>query len=131
MKKYVVILLTATILSGCSSIVKGSRQTINMSTSTGKQADVVITTEEGQQSLTLPSAITVKDSSKDIVVNVQESKCNNSSSTTIRSRLHPWFWGNIILGGLLGSTTDSVTGSMWTYDENTIINVTEKEQCKI
>ena len=117
-------------LSGCSSIVKGSRQTINISTSTGKQADAVITTSEGQQNITLPRSVSVKTTSGDIVVDVKETRCNTSSSTVIQSRLHPWFWGNVILGGVFGSTTDAATGSMWSYDDSIIVNVAEKDSCK-
>lgn len=131
MKKALTMLLIATTLSGCSSIVKGSRQTINISTSTGKQADAVITTSTGQQNIVLPQAVSVKDDNMDITVSVKETRCNNASTTIVQSRLHPWFWGNLILGGLFGSTTDSVTGSMWTYDESVIVNVTEKDQCKV
>ena len=131
MKKTVAILLTATMLSGCASIVKGSRQTINISTSNGKQADAIVTTSTGQQNVVLPQAVPVKTANVDITVNIKETKCNNSSTTVIPSRLHPWFWGNVIIGGLLGSTTDSVTGSMWSYDESVIVNVTEKDSCKV
>ena len=131
MKKLILVLMTASILSGCSSIVKGSRQTINISTSTGKQAEAVITTATGQQNVVLPQAVPVKTSSTDITVNIKETRCNNASTTIVQSRLHPWFWGNVIIGGLLGSTTDSVTGSMWAYDESVIVNVTEKDSCEV
>ena len=131
MKKLILVLITASILSGCSSIVKGSRQTINISTSTGKQAEAVITTSTGQQNVVLPQAVPVKTSSTDITVNIKETRCNNASTTIVQSRLHPWFWGNVIIGGLLGSTTDSVTGSMWAYDESVIVNVTEKDSCEV
>lgn len=131
MKKLILVLMTASILSGCSSIVKGSRQTINISTSTGKQAEAVITTSTGQQNVVLPQAVPVKTSSTDITVNIKETRCNNASTTIVQSRLHPWFWGNVIIGGLLGSTTDSVTGSMWAYDESVIVNVTEKDSCEV
>ena len=131
MKKLVALLMTVTVLSGCSSIVKGSRQTINISTSTGKQAEAVITTSTGQQNVVLPQAVPVKTSSTDITVNIKETRCNNASTTIVQSRLHPWFWGNVIIGGLLGSTTDSVTGSMWAYDESVIVNVTEKDSCEV
>ena len=112
MNKIILMILIATGLSGCASIIKGNHQTINISTSTGKQADAVITTSTGQQNVVLPQAISVKDDNKDITVNVKETRCNNASTTVIQSRLHPWFWGNAILGGFFGSTTDSVTGSM-------------------
>lgn len=130
MKKLILVLMTASILSGCSSIVKGSRQTINISTSTGKQAEAVITTSTGQQNVVLPHAVPVKTSSNDIIVNIKETKCNNASTTVVQSRLHHWFWGNVIFGGLLGSTTDAATGSMWSYDESVIVNVTEKDSCR-
>ncbi len=130
MKKLILVLMTASILSGCSSIVKGSRQTINISTSTGKQAEAVITTSAGQQNVVLPQAVPVKTSSTDITVNIKETRCNNASTTVMQSRLHPWFWGNLIFGGILGSTTDAATGSMWSYDESVIVNVTEKDSCR-
>ncbi len=130
MKKLILVLMTASILSGCSSIVKGSRQTINISTSTGKQAEAVITTSTGQQNVVLPQAVPVKTSSTDITVNIKETRCNNASTTVMQSRLHPWFWGNLIFGGILGSTTDAATGSMWSYDESVIVNVTEKDSCR-
>ena len=130
MKKLVALLMTATVLSGCSSIVKGSRQTINISTSTGKQADAIITTSEGQQNITLPRSVSVKTTSGDIAVDIKETRCNTSSSTIVQSRLHPWFWGNVVFGGVIGSTTDAATGSMWTYDESVIVNIAEKNNCK-
>ena len=131
MKKLISLVLTATLLSGCASIVKGSRQTINISTSTGKQADAIITTSTGQQNVVLPQAVPVKTDNMDITVNIKETRCNNASTTIVQSRLHPWFWGNVILRGVFGSTTDSVSGSMWTYDESVIVNVTEKDSCKV
>ena len=130
MKKLILVLMTASILSGCSSIVKGSRQTINISTSTGKQAEAFIHTSSGEQYVVIPRSISVKTSSDDIIIDIKETRCNATSSTIIQSRLHPWFWGNVIFGGVLGSTTDAATGSMWSYDESIIVNVAEKDSCK-
>lgn len=33
----------------------------------------------------------------------------------LETRLNGWFWGNLVIGGLFGSTTDSATGSMYEY----------------
>ncbi len=130
MKKLIIVLITATILSGCASIVKGSRQTMFISTSTGKQADAIVTTPSGQLNVVLPQVIPVKNNQRDITINIKETRCNMSSSTIVFSQLHPWFWGNIISGGFYGSTTDAITGAMWTYDESVVVNVTEKDSCK-
>ena len=131
MKKIITVLAITAFMSGCASIIKGNNQNVNISTSNGKQAEAIVSTASGQQTVTLPTSVSVKTDNKDIVVTVKESNCNNSSTAVVPSRLHPWFWGNIITGGLFGSTTDSVSGAMWRYDESVIVNVTEKEQCKI
>jgi len=33
----------------------------------------------------------------------------------LETTLDPWFWGNIILGGLFGSTTDAISGAVNQY----------------
>ena len=39
-----------------------------------------------------------------------------------------WYWGNILLGGLVGMLiVDPLTGSMWTFDESTIYLDMQKE----
>ena len=39
--------------------------------------------------------------------------------------------GNVITGGLLGSTTDFATGAAWEYDNTAVIYVNKKDTCKI
>ena len=130
MKKLALILLVVPTLSGCASLLKGYHENIYVSTSTGKQADAIITTSSGEQKITLPQIVPVKTSNADITVSVKETSCNNASTKIVASEVHPLFFGNFIFGGLLGSTTDAVTGSMWTYDENVIVDVFEKDNCK-
>ena len=36
----------------------------------------------------------------------------------LTTRMDNWFWGNIVLGGLFGSTTDGVSGSIHEYSPN-------------
>jgi hypothetical protein len=33
----------------------------------------------------------------------------------LTTTLDPWFWGNIVLGGFIGSTTDYINGSVNEY----------------
>lgn len=43
----------------------------------------------------------------------------------LTSTINPWFWGNIIIGGLLGSTTDGLTGAVHEYSPSQyFINMT-------
>ncbi len=130
MKKMIFILLALAGLSGCATIVKGSSQTMNISTSNGKQANVVVTGKSGTIPTLIPQALSVEKSAGDIVINVTEAECVLPSTTIVKSRLNPWFWGNFIFGGLLGSTTDVATGSAWEYDSNIMVNVVPKDGCK-
>ena len=130
MKKIFFLLLALAGLSGCATIVKGSSQTMNISTSNGKQANVVVTGKNGTIPVLIPQALSVNTSSGDIVINVTEAECVLPSTTIVEPRLSSWFFGNIIFGGLLGSTTDAATGSAWEYDSNIMVNVASKDDCK-
>lgn len=130
MKKIVLSLAEIMLLSGCATIVTGTTQTVNMMTSSGKPANATVTSANGTFSVILPQAISVKKSSEILVVNVTESDCVLPSTTMIVPRQQPWFWGNIVFGGLIGSTTDSASGAAWEYDSNTLVNVVKKERCR-
>jgi hypothetical protein len=36
----------------------------------------------------------------------------------LESGMDPWFWGNIVLGGFIGSTTDGISGAVIKYSPN-------------
>ena len=38
-----------------------------------------------------------------------------TASFQMDSELNPWFWGNLVCGGLLGSSTDGLSGAMHKY----------------
>lgn len=130
MKKIFFLMLALASLSGCATIVSGPSQTMNISTSNGKQANVIVTGKNGTMPTLIPQAISVEKSSRDIVINISEAECILPSTTIVRSHLNPWFWGNFIFGGLLGSTTDAATGAAWEYDSNIMVNVVSKDGCK-
>ncbi len=129
MKQIVALLLTTALLSGCASIVKGYRETINISTSNGQKAEAVMMTGSGQRTIMLPQAVSVKSGNQDIIINVKETQCYNASTTVVQSDIHPFFWGNIILLSVLGSATDAVSGAMWTYEDDVIVDISDKGVC--
>lgn len=130
MNRIILSLAGIMLLSGCATIVAGSTQTVNMMTSSGKPANATVTSANGTFSVILPQAVTVKKTSESLIVNVTESDCVLPSTTMIVPRQQPWFWGNIVFGGLIGSTTDSASGAMWEYDDNILVNVAQKDGCK-
>lgn len=118
------------LLSGCSTIIEGSTQTVNFSTGMDKQIHAVITSSGGTMPVILPQALAVNKSSNDLVINIKDGNCVLPSTTIVKSHLNPWFWGNIIFGGLIGSTTDSASGAAWEYDNNILVNVALKDGCQ-
>lgn len=130
MKKILTILVAGTVLAGCSSIVNGRNKNINVMTATGEEATVNLVSASGVQTIQVPGVTTVKRASQDLTITVQEDKCNRTSTTIASSRVEPWFFGNFICGGTLGSTTDASTGAMWNYDDNIVVPVYKKDSCK-
>ncbi len=129
MKKIIAVLVTTTFLSSCASIIKGKNQTINITTSNGKNIQATVFSKNGMLDTELPRVISVARDSQDITIRVKGDKCHTETVSVAQSRIEPWFWGNLLTGGILGSSTDYGTGAMWKYDNNVNVNVTEKSKC--
>lgn len=111
---------SAILFSGCASIVGGGgSQTISVNSSKPVKAKLAYTDGSGVQNFTAPATLSVDRRSKDIIISSED---GSFASTTHKSRLNGWFWGNIITGGVIGSTTDFATGAAWKYDEITTIH---------
>ena len=132
MKKIFVALIACSVLSGCASVVKGRHKNINIMTSTGEQVEVDVISASGTQHITIPSTINVKRDNQIITVNVKESRCYRHSSMIISDRVEPWVAGNLgfTYSASSGTTTDALTGAMWTYDDNVSIPVYKKKECQ-
>lgn len=102
--------MVALLFSGCASIVDGGKQKINFTAD--KQTNITI---DGMQ-YSAPAVIEVKRSEDDKIVNLKD--CNKN--VILKSETNGWFWGNIISGGPLGSTTDYSTDAMWEYDQEQV-----------
>ena len=98
------------LFTGCATIISGDNQEINLQSKKGK--DVTI---DGKQ-YTSPNIVSVERTNKDAVVKIKD--CNKQ--VLLKKEVNPWFFGNIIFGGLLGSTTDYASDSMWKYDQTNV-----------
>jgi len=96
--------------TGCATISSGKTQTIKLNSS--KEYKVSI---DGKN-YTSPTTITMKRGEGDKILRVNE--CNKTIQ--LKEQINSSFFGNILLGGPLGSTTDSSTGAMWEYDQENI-----------
>ena len=101
-------------VSGCSTIVKGKTQTVTINSNV-RDGEITI---NGMPIGRTPFTGLIERGSHTSVTVSKEGYL--SKTVTLNSDMEPWFWGNIVLGGLLGSTTDASTGAMYKYAPATI-----------
>lgn len=125
MKKLVVFalpILSAIIFSGCATILGGgNQQTISINSDKPMKGKLVYADGKSEQYFTTPATVNVDRRSQDIILS---SENDEFSTKTQKSNMNGWFWGNILIGGLLGSTTDMAGGAAWKYDET--VNLSSK-----
>ena len=119
MKNLITALSVVMFSTGCASVMTAEQQTINVTTSNNKAAEVTV----DDKTVMAPGMVTVLRDGKDKVVKTNAAGCDNA--TIIKKKVTPVFFGNIVIGGLLGSTTDGVTGKMWDYEDSVEISCPE------
>ncbi len=117
MTKQRVVLVSVFLLltvSGCASIVDGRRETVSFS-SDPAGAQVII---NGRAMGVTPTSIVLERSDYDNANVVFKKEGYQDQQVTLSTHLNAWFWGDILCGGLIGSTTDAVSGAMWEFSPN-------------
>ena len=119
-KKFMPVVLSISLLSGCASIVSKSDYPVSIN-SNPDGATFVVTNKEGQKVQTgvTPSSVTLKASSgyfKGETYTIEIKKDGYTTKTyTLTSGVDGWYWGNILFGGLIGMLiVDPLTGAMYT-----------------
>ena len=116
MKKNTLVLLgmvtSMILMSGCATIISGKTQTIDVTSKTTKTFSI-----DGQE-YTTPAKVHLERSQDDKVISVKD--CNKN--IPLKSNMNPVVIGNVLVGGLLGSTTDLAGGAGWKYDDNVTLD---------
>lgn len=99
-------------LAGCATIITSTSQEVTF-TSTPDEVSITI---NGKAMGKTPLTYNLKKK-KDQTVSFEKDGYK-TQTRQLTTSLEPWFWGNIILGGLIGSTTDSVSGGIHEYSPN-------------
>lgn len=119
--KILIITSAIVLLAGCASIVSGTSQVVSVNSNIDQAEVRVNGTTVGKT----PYSGQIKRG-KDTVVEVSKPGYG-TQSTTLSTKLEPIFWGNIIFGGLVGSTTDLATGACWEYAPASVyVNLNQK-----
>jgi len=102
------------VMSSCSSIMSGTTQKVTI-TSNINGCDIRI---NGNSVGKTPTTVRIKREDRMHLIVTKSGY--EDYNTTMETKLDPWFWGNIILGGVIGSTTDFALGSTHLLDPDTI-----------
>jgi len=113
-KAILLVLMSVSLVCGCSTIVKGKYQTVSINSNV-KGAEIVV---NGAVIGTTPfNGPLERDSAMSVTVRKEGYQ---PKTVVLDTSIEPMFWGNIIIGGFFGSTTDASTGDMYKYSPSTI-----------
>ena len=108
----ILLLITPMLALGCATIVVGVNQSLTFDS---EPAGAQITINGMPMGVT-PATITIKKSDYQNAFVVFSREGYTNQQAILHTKTTGWYWGNILIGGLFGSTTDSSTGAMLEYD---------------
>lgn len=108
----VFMIASATILSSCATIVAGSSKSVTFD-SNPNGVELVM---DGNSLGVTPLTIQITGKPNRMIVARKEGY--EAQSIILSTKRNPWFWGNIIILGVYGSTTDVQSGAAFEYEPN-------------
>ncbi len=108
-------ILISTIVVGCATIVSGTTQQVTFQSSPDDALIKVNGRILGKTPLTIRLD---KASGQTLTI---EKDGYKTFTTSMDTSIEPMFFGNIIIGGLLGSTTDGISGAINNYTQDQYI----------
>lgn len=107
---YTVILIAAAAsINGCATIVSGTDQNLTFDS----EPDGATVSVAGEVVGKTPTSVQLKKKTEQSLTFEKEGY--KTHTTQLATKMDGWFWGNILLGGLIGSTTDGVSGAANEY----------------
>jgi hypothetical protein len=116
--------------SSCGTLFGGKTQNINLMAIDGGALTADITTSEGvRNNVSIPGSIKVKRSNEDIEITVKENNCYKPTKTFVESRYNLFSALNFlsVYSSSSSTTTDYLTGGLWSYDKTVYINTRKKK----
>lgn len=108
---YLALVIAGAIISGgCASIVSTSNQNITISS----DPDGATIKIDGMPVGKTPTTVPVKRSSANKMISLEKDGYE-TQQIIAAAGTNPWFFGNIVSGGLYGSTTDAISGAAYEY----------------
>ncbi len=109
MPRILAVLLIAALLTGCASIIHGSRQDVRV---TSVPSGAVVRVNLNNQATTTPGVLTLNRKEIGYVLTF-EKQGYKPVEVSIRRTVDGWLFGNILFGGLIGLVIDFASGSAY------------------
>lgn len=108
----IILIILLFLLNSCATIISGTTQEVSFNS----EPQGVEVTVGGKIIGKTPLTIQLdKKSGQTVEFNLEGYKRQTRS---LETTVDGWFWGNILIGGLIGSTTDGISGSIHEYSPN-------------
>lgn len=116
-----IIVLSVLFLNSCATIINGSSQQINI---TSTPIDAKVTVDDHEVGKT-PFIADLKRKDNHIVK--IELEGYKTEVITLNGKTSGWFFGNCLFGGIIGMAIDAVTGGMYKLEPKEINKALEKD----
>lgn len=123
-----IIVLVASIATGCATLTKGTTQLVAINTPGVIDAECHVTSEHMARKITPPITISVAKSAAVITVTCQ-AKCFQPGSTKLLPKPDMMTAGNALAGGLVGVAVDMATGADYYYDQEASVLMEPDPEC--
>lgn len=111
----VFVCFSSVMITGCASLFNASPSLLNIMTNP-QNAKVTITGLQNMERLTKQTPCTVYlNKGSDYTVKIELAEYQ-SEEIPIRRSISGWFWGNLLLGGIIGMVIDYGTANMWAHE---------------
>ncbi len=122
------IAITLLCLTGCSTMFNGTSQTIQASTASFKNSDILVTLPTTQYVKPLPSELNIPPLESKLPITITPiGDCIKPIKVAVHKELANSYWLNALNG--IGFFIDYATGAMWQYPESVKVGVYRKDHC--
>lgn len=109
MGRIVAVFLSMSLLTGCASIIHGSRQDVRV---VSEPSGAVVRVNLNNQATTTPGVLTLNRKEVGYVLTF-EKEGYKPVEVSLRRTVDGWMFGNIVFGGLIGLVIDFASGSAY------------------
>ncbi len=109
-------------LSGCATFTTQMHQEITVTTPMADGASCSLQNVRGMWMVTTPGKVQVLKSKTDVQIRCMKAGFQDGYFAEAAG-IEPWFWGNFVIGGLLGFSLDWATGSIHRYRTDVVVRM--------